>query len=160
MLAVKPRKEAYVERQLKSAGFNAVYPRYWKRVRHARSAKTVAAPLFPGYLFVNLKDAQTSLRYANWISGSLGFLGVNNRPSALPPTFVKRFISDLDSDNTIKFRENLKLGDRVQAIGGPFDRITGEVVDLNDEQRIVVLLDAINRKVEATLSRTAVICAA
>jgi transcriptional antiterminator RfaH len=49
-----PRAEAKALLNLDRQGFSCYLPRYLKRRRHARRLETVAAPLFPRYLFVAL----------------------------------------------------------------------------------------------------------
>src|SRR6201987_5144494 len=44
--------EAKATAHLNRQGFEIYFPRYLKRRRHARRIETVAAPLFPRYLFV------------------------------------------------------------------------------------------------------------
>ena len=47
-----PHAEAKATAHLNRQGFDIYFPRYLKRRRHARRIETVAAPLFPRYLFV------------------------------------------------------------------------------------------------------------
>ena len=49
-----PRAEAKALLNLDRQGFTCYLPRYLKRRRHARRVETVAAALFPRYLFVDL----------------------------------------------------------------------------------------------------------
>ena len=51
--------EAKASAHLMRQGFGVYLPRYLKRRRHARRVDTVAAPLFPRYLFVAVeRDSQ------------------------------------------------------------------------------------------------------
>ena len=56
-----PRAEAKALLNLDRQGFSCYLPRYLKRRRHARRLETVAAPLFPRYLFVALDLASSTL---------------------------------------------------------------------------------------------------
>src|SRR5204862_6519162 len=47
-----PHAEGKATLHLSRQGFEIYFPRYLKRRRHARRIETVAAPLFPRYLFV------------------------------------------------------------------------------------------------------------
>lgn len=159
-LAVRPRKENFVERQLRAMGFNAICPRYRKLVRHARSTKSVATPLFPNYLFVELQAASLSWRNVNWVPGSIGLLKFDNRPAPIPGDFVDQFISGLGRDGIIEFKRELNEGEKVEAIGGPFHRFTGEIIQMSRNDRVKVLIEALNRKVEISLPRTQLVSAA
>lgn len=160
VLAVQPRKESFVERQLRSLGFEAVCPRYQKLVRHARTTKSVAAPLFPGYLFVELRSASQSWRSVNWVPGAIGLVKFENRPTPLPYFFVDQFILNLGRDGIVGFTQKLAVGEKVKAIGGPFDHFTGEIIEMSHTDRVKVLMNALNRKVEVSLPRTAVFATA
>ncbi len=48
----QPSAEAKAVFHLNRQGFETYLPRYLKRRRHARRVETIAAPLFPRYLFV------------------------------------------------------------------------------------------------------------
>lgn len=159
-LAVQPRKEEYVERQLASNGYRVACPRFRKIVRHARQTKTKLAPLFPGYLFIELDLATQSWRKANWIPGSIGLVKFDNRPTSLNRDFVENFVLNLSENGLAQFKQDLKVGDRVQAVGGPFDRLIGEVVAMSDSDRVKVLMEALNRKVEMTLPKSSIVIAA
>lgn len=156
-LSVQPNKERFVEQQLSANGFNVACPRYKKSTSHARQRKTVSKPLFPGYLFVELDLSSQNWRLANWTRGSIGLVKLGSHPSPLPSDFVEDFI--LYSDAPHHSRE-LEFGDRVTAIGGPFDSCVGEVLELSDNERVKILMSALNRKVVLTLPRTALVVAA
>ncbi len=160
VLAVHARKENFVEQQLRSEGYKVACPRYLKSVRHARRISTVAAPLFPGYLFIRRSANSTSWRHANWIPGAIGLVKVDRRPVPLKSKFVDHFISNLDRNGVVQINQEISLGDKVQALGGPFDRVAGEVIELSDDSRIKILMHALNRKVEMTLPRSTVVVAA
>lgn len=160
VLAVKPRKENYVFHLLHSSGRSVAYPRYKKYVRHARTTKCILAPLFPGYLFVELEENGRDWREVNWTPGCMGFVKFANRPSPVNPRFAEHFISGQNFDGIGIFQENLKIGDRVQAVGGPFDRLIGEVIEMSDTERVKVLMNALNRKIETTLPKSTVVIAA
>ena len=158
-LAVQPRKESYVKQQLDRLGVRVAHPRYQKVVRHARQTKTVLAPLFPGYLFVELVAQGAKWRKVNWVSGSVGLVRFNEYPAPLSDDFVENFLLLLRNDGVVEFKQDLKTGDRVQAVGGPFDRYIGEVVAMSDDQRVRILMEALNRKIETTLPIKSVIAA-
>ena len=159
-LAVQPRKEQFVENQLNSNGFEATYPRFRKIVRHARRTKTVLSPLFPGYIFINLDLSRQSWRKANWMQGSIGLVRFDNRPAPLPAAFVEDFVMGLGEGSIAEFNQDLKVGDTVQAIGGPFDRLKGEIIGLSDQDRVKVLMEALNRKIAMTLPKNQIVVAA
>lgn len=159
-LAVKPHKEMYVEKQLIQQGIRTANPRYKKVVRHARQVTHRMVALFPGYIFVELEIREQNWRLVNWTPGSIGLLKSNGRPSPLEKSFVNGFITSLDQNGLISLNHEYRIGDRVRAIGGPFDQLVGEVIEMDDKDRVKILMSALNRKIETTLPRSAVIFAA
>ena len=65
----QPNRENLAVTHLERQGFDVWLPRIERIIRHARQAKRVRRPLFPGYLFINL-DLET----ARWrtINGTVG----------------------------------------------------------------------------------------
>ncbi len=61
----QPNQEARAEHQLQRQGFATFLPRIGKSVRHARKLRQVRAPLFPGYLFVQLDLTRDRWRAVN-----------------------------------------------------------------------------------------------
>lgn len=84
----------------------------------------------------------------------------DNRPAALNGAFIDTFITGNREDGLVNFKDNLKVGDRVRAIGGPLDNLVGEVVAMADQDRVKVLMEALNRKIHLTLPRSDVVVAA
>lgn len=156
-LAVKPRKEEYVERQLVRLGKSVICPRYLKFVRHARQSRKIRAPLFPGYVFVEFDAEARDWRKVNWVPGSIGFVKFDNRPAALNSEFVREFIVNVTQTGIVEFSHKFKIGDRVQAIGGPFDQQVGEVIEMSDDERVKILMEALGRKVEMTLPKKSIV---
>ncbi|MEL7096320.1 MAG: transcription termination/antitermination NusG family protein [Pseudomonadota bacterium] len=159
-LVVQPRKEKYVEQQILARGLRATYPGYQKTSKHARTVKRGFTPLFPGYIFVQLDNDGNDWRRVNWVPGAIGLVKFGDQPSPLKREFVQRFIDVRDGDGLPSFDQKILPGDRAQAIGGPFDSLIGEVIELPKNERVKMLMDALNRKIEVTLPRRAVVVAA
>ena len=50
--------ERWATMEMARQGFTAVLPRYLKTRRHARKIETIAAPLFPHYLFAGFDEVK------------------------------------------------------------------------------------------------------
>ncbi len=61
VVQVHVHAEAKAQMHLARQGFETYLPRYLKRRRHARRTDTVAAPLYPSYLFVTFNPADSPL---------------------------------------------------------------------------------------------------
>lgn len=92
--------------------------------------------------------------------GTLGLIKFDGRPAPLNREFIDEMRMGLEADGVMGFHQPLKIGDRVLAVGGPFHRLLGEVIETPTADRIKIIMNALNRKVEMTLPRNAVIQAA
>ena len=70
-------------------GFEIYFPRYLKRRRHARRIETVAAPLFPRYLFVAVDLAVQRWRSIYSTVGLSQLVCNGDEPTAVPDGIVE-----------------------------------------------------------------------
>ena len=80
LVYARPKGEATARLNLAAQGFRAFLPQVRKTVRHARQLRTVRAPLFPRYLFVELdlaRDRWLSIRSTIGVQTSLLVQKVN-----------------------------------------------------------------------------------
>ena len=61
VVQVHAHAETKAQMHLTRQGFETYVPRYLKRRRHARRTDTVAAPLYPAYLFVRFDPSDPSM---------------------------------------------------------------------------------------------------
>jgi transcriptional antiterminator RfaH len=73
----QPHAEVKATAHLARQGFQIYFPRYLKRRRHARKIETVAAPLFPRYLFVSVDKSVQRWRSIYSTVGVALFYGRN-----------------------------------------------------------------------------------
>ncbi|OFZ11245.1 MAG: transcription termination/antitermination factor NusG [Bdellovibrionales bacterium RBG_16_40_8] len=110
-----------------------------KGKKTARSRK-----FFPGYIFVqmNLSDATWHLvKNANKVTG---FLGGNNRPSAVPESEVSRITKQMETGaERPKVKITFSVGESVTVIDGPFNSFNGTVQEINEEKGKVKVLVSI-----------------
>lgn len=137
-----PKKELYAEANLKRQGFRCFVPKVIKTVRHARRTKTALAALFPRYLFTVI-----DLDYHQWRS-ILGTFGVATlimeddlRPRPAPVGVVESLIEATGTAGSLDFRDQLKVGQDVRILTGPFADQMGRLARLDDHGRVAVLLE-------------------
>jgi len=97
-----PHAEAKATTHLNRQGFEIYFPRYLKRRRHARRIETVAAPLFPRYLFVAI-----DLNVQRWRSiystvGVSRLVCNGDDPTAVPDGIVEALKQREDPNGFIK----------------------------------------------------------
>lgn len=118
--------------------------------------ETVVRPLFPGYVFVQMDieddDAPDELG-ESWelvrnTNGVTGFVGTSTRPVPLSPDEVRRLLESLGFGGGKKAEAprpqiDLRPGDVVHIIEGPFKDFDGIVNEVNIPQSKVRLLVSI-----------------
>jgi transcriptional antiterminator RfaH len=148
-----PHAETKATTHLNRQGFEIYFPRYLKRRRHARRIETVAAPLFPRYLFVAI-----DLNVQRWRSiystvGVSRLVCNGDDPTAVPDGIVEALKTRQDLNGFIKLdsRPPFRAGDRVRVLDGAFSSCLGLFEGMAERERIAILLDLLGRKVRVVL---------
>jgi len=147
VVATHSRKESLAERHLRNQDFEIFLPTRLKTVRHARKVSTGPAPLFPGYLFVNLDESSVRWRAINGTIGVRYLLAAGDRPLALPSGFVSALKALTVEGGTLSFAPHLKIGEEVKVLSGPFAEKIGVLQRLDDRGRVRVLLELLSTSI-------------
>jgi len=160
LVHTRPHCEGKAAEHLARQGFDTYLPRYLKRRRHARRIETVAAPLFPRYLFVTV-DMLTQ----RWLSirSTLGvstLVSCGGRPAEVPAAIIGDLRGrEVGGVVALDQRPRFAPGDRVRIVDGVFAGCLGLFEDMSDRERVAVLLDLLGRKVRVTIDDLSVIAA-
>jgi transcriptional antiterminator RfaH len=145
----QPHAENKASAHLRRQGFEIYLPRYLKQRRHARRVETVAAPLFPSYLFVAI-DMATQ----RWLSirSSVGVARLvcdGDRPAPVPQYVIDALKCSEDADGMIRLKRPPRFapGDKIRVIGGAFHDCLGFYEGMSGEARVAILLELLGRKV-------------
>ena len=105
----QPNAEAKAVANLNRQGFEAYFPRYLKRRRHARKVDTVAAPLFPRYVFVAVDISAQRWRSIYSTVGVARLVCNGDEPAAVPDAVVA-VLREREDNGFIKldFRPNFR----------------------------------------------------
>jgi transcriptional antiterminator RfaH len=146
VVSTHPHREDFAVENLQRQDFQVYCPRIMKHVRHARRAYDARRPLFPGYLFV---ERETMLHRWRSILGTFGVRSVichGDTPALLPDGLV-RGLKAREVDGVIQKPEApFRTGQQVAVNGGPFDGVVGQIFELRDNDRVLLLLDILNQK--------------
>lgn len=149
----QPNAEAKAVANLNRQGFAAYFPRYLKRRRHARKVDTVAAPLFPRYVFVAVDISAQRWRSIYSTIGVARLVCNGDEPTAVPAGIVEALKCREDADGFIKldYRAPFHPGDKVRVLDGAFSSCLGLFESMAERERIAILLDLLGRKVRVVL---------
>lgn len=143
----QPNQENRAEHQLNQQGFASFVPRIQKSVRHARKLRQVRAPLFPGYLFVQLDLTRDRWRSINSTYGVSNLIMAGDQPMPVPRGVVEQFITLTRSDGLMDFTPDLKAGDSVQVVSGAFSGFVGQLARCDSRGRVELLLEIMGQEV-------------
>lgn len=153
----RPRAEAKAVLNLDRQGFTCYLPRYLKRRRHARRVETVAAPLFPRYLFVALDLATQQWWSIRSTFGVSDLVYSGEQPALVPSSIIEDLRAREDEHGLVGLprRPQFASGDTVRVINGVFSACLGLFDGMADRERVAVLLDLMGRKVRVVMDEEA-----
>ncbi|WP_283621245.1 transcription termination/antitermination protein NusG [Limosilactobacillus avium] len=117
-------------------------------------AKEVVENTFPGYVLVEMIMTDQAWYIARNTPGVTGFLGSHgggSKPTPLLPEEVERIMKRMGADITVNDID-VKEGDTVKVIAGPFADLTGKVTEVDHEkQKLKVNVNMFGRETSAEL---------
>jgi len=150
-------REFGASNQLVAQGYHVYLPHHLKTIRHARCLRTVNAPFFPQYLFVHLDISRDRWLPINGTFGVARIIMGRDRPLPVPVGVVEALQSRLDRQSARHDDGDLRLGDRVEVMVGPFANFVGVLERLDGAKRVRVLLELMGTVAPVTLDRHAVV---
>ena len=146
-------QEGRAEANLRRQGFQVWFPSILRSRRHARRIDTVRAPLFPGYVFV-----QMDLKTTSWspIKGTFGvrrLICERGKPAQLPDGLVEQLRQALETNGIATPDQPwFRPGHQVRLLSGPFADYVGTLLKLTAKDRVTLLLTILGRDVETSVS--------
>jgi transcription termination/antitermination protein NusG len=113
--------------------------------------KTVNEKIFPGYMLVQMELTDASWLAVRTTQGVTGFVGIGNKPTALPKHEVEA-ITKYMSQSTPQFKAEFVDGEAVRIVDGPFNDFLGTVKSINEEKgKVEVLVSIFGRETPVEL---------
>ena len=141
VLRIKSRSEASVANELERDGYNCFLP----QVKGLRRNKIMAlAPLFPGYLFLQVEIRSSGAELARNRKGVLGWLRTDdNIPFIAEETIanIRRQVTEINGSGGLWKR--FRPGDKVRVVSGKLDspgKVTGEPDSAQGNVRVTLHL--------------------
>jgi len=148
------RMEKWARSNLWERGFEVYLPQYSKRRRHARRTDWVAAPLFPRYLFVRADLAQGARRAIRSAPGVADMVVFSNTPAPLTDAVIAELKGREGDDGLVSLAslaEHYEVGEKLRVNHGAFSDQFGFFNGLDDQNRVLLLLDLLGRRVPVRL---------
>lgn len=153
LVVTKSQSEFKAQENLLRQGYETYLPLVQNsRRRNGKNIKRTES-LFPRYLFIHL-DKETD----NWapIRSTIGVAGLvrfGGMPAVVPEKMIANFKNNENEFGlqSVETKE-LKPGDKVEIIDGPFEGHTAIFQKLKNTERVSVLLDIVGKNTQVTLS--------
>lgn len=163
VVQTQARKEQLAAQHLDAQGFTTFCPlRSPPPARSGRAARP-SEPLFPCYVFVSLDVKRLQWRSVNGTIGVARIVALGTGRAALPTPvpegLVELFQSRCNTSGEFLFNADLKAGDRVRIVGGPFDNLCGTLESAGPAERAVIMLDFLARQMRVAVSAANLIAA-
>jgi transcription antitermination factor NusG len=110
----------------------------------------VEKPLFPGYVFVKVKEAHR-IRVLE-LPGVVSIVGAARQPTPLPDTDIEALRNGVHLSNAEPHRY-LEVGEKAKIRSGPFQGMTGILFQKRNTSRVVITLDLIMKSISVEVSR-------
>ena len=149
-----PREEHIAEENLARQGYVTYWPRYKKRVSHARKVQEITASLFPRYLFLQPGSAALSIAPVRSTLGVSTIVRFGQVPALMRAETVQGIRAFEASRNAVGDDKlsPLQEGVRVRIVDGLLAGLEGLISDVS-RQRVIVLLQLIGKDTRVSLSR-------
>lgn len=154
-IRVKPRFERVVHENLTAKGFRAFLPLYKERRRWSDRVKLVELPLFPGYVFCSL-DIQRRLPVLQ-TPGVLHFVSFDGEPAEVDGSEIDALRTAVSSGAPLAPWPYLREGQRVMVARGPMRGLTGILLKIRNEFRLIISVTLLMRSVAVEIDREAIL---
>jgi len=127
-----------------------------RRNQFSGALTTFTKPFFSCYLFARF-DLKRLLHKVWYTRGVHSVVGYGGSPTPVDDEIIKFFQMRTDKDGFVQFGEDLKPGDKVMIKGGPLSPLVGVFErQMNDSERVMILLQAINYQGRIIVERNSI----
>jgi transcriptional antiterminator RfaH len=147
-----PHRERMVLENLQRQGLTAYCPMMRRTRSHARRVETVLRPLFPGYLFVQANAGLKRWRPILSAHGVRGVVRTGDDPSFVDDALIAGLRMREVDGAVVRPQSPYRIGQQVTISGGPFDGLITTILELDERDRLIVLLNVMNRGLRIKLS--------
>lgn len=137
--------------KMKDKVFDVLVPKEKQIEIKNGNRKVVEKKIYPGYVLVDMIVTEDSWYIVRNTPNVTGFLGFGTRPTPVPVDEVKRMKKKMGVEEP-KYKIDLKIGEAVGIIDGPFSGFEGVVEEVDNEKgKIKVLVSMFGRETPVNL---------
>ncbi len=147
----KPRHEKTVEKELQKKEFEVYLPLLKQRRKWSDRKKWVEFPLFRSYIFV-----KTEIKNALFVLQTLGVVKVvkfGGEVAVIQNDSIQAIKLMIEGGYSPEATHYFVKGDPVEVKDGPLKGLVGEVIRVDNHDRLLVRVDAIQHSVSVQINR-------
>lgn len=145
VLHTKSRFENVVNDGLDKKSIEVFLPKVTVRSKRRDRKAMIRVPLFPGYLFVKTDLApQSHLEIVKTV-GAVRLIGSKQGPVPVPEDTIASLKIMITTDHPVTTGTQIKKGDKVLVVRGPFAGVTGTFIRYGGKGRVVVNIEALGQ---------------
>ena len=148
----QPHRERAALDNLVRQGFEPYCPMVKKVVRHARKSQELLRPLFPSYLFVRVSPEAEPWRPILSTTGVRTVIRNGDQLSFIDSQFIDGLKTRESAGVITHPVRQHQVGETVRLQGGAFDGLIAKIIEMDDKDRLVVLMDLLNRPVKVSIN--------
>jgi transcriptional antiterminator RfaH len=128
--------------------FAAYCPMLLKRRSHARRVEQVRRPLFPGYMFADVDPSRDNWRPILSTAGVRSVVRFGQSFGCVGESFISELRACEKDGVIVRPAVQYKIGQKVR-LASPFEGVVAVILDLDEKDRLTVLMDLMQRPVRA-----------
>lgn len=152
----QPHRERIALENLARQSFEAYCPMIQRRIRHARRTRDVSRPLFPGYLFVRVDPERQRWRPILSTYGVRRLVSSGGQLGFVEDGFIAGLKAREMDGIIVRPAEPYRLGQQVRLRGGPLDGLVATIIEMDEKDRLVVLMELLNQSVKVKVAATSI----
>jgi len=147
-----PRYEKKAAAELERKAVEVFLPLTTEKHKWSDRTRRVELPLFPSYLFVNIRETLESRVPVLRTNGVTNFVGVRGIGTPIPEIQVESVRTLLSRGISFRSHPYLSVGQRVRILSGSLRGVEGVLTDkVDDDPTLVVSIQIIQRSVAIRL---------
>jgi transcriptional antiterminator RfaH len=152
VINTNPHRERLVLDNLQRQALTAYCPMIRRHRSHARRVEAVLRPLFPSYLFLQANAALKRWRPILSTHGVRTVVRTGDNPSLLADEFIAGLKNREVDGAVVRPPSPYRVGQEVRIASGPFDGFIATILELDEKDRLLVLLDIMHRGIKVKLN--------
>jgi len=158
VIHTKPRQEPLALENLQRQGYTTYCPYISVSKRRRNAWQTVAEPLFPRYLFIELTEGEDDFGPIRSTQGVSSLLRFGGKPATISNELIESLRQqEGDKAETPDPELPVKPGDRVRVLEGPFAGLEGIFQNSSKDARVIILMELLGRENRVSVDRDSII---